>query len=155
MAYAALSDVQGLIAKFTIDGSSKPTSTQVTTLIGQISADIDAVISAAGYAVPVASPAWFVTALLYLNALGAAALTLRSMFPDSRAAGDAGLSEYALYQRWYEAGLKRLGAPGGIPPDVATNSASVNPSTYFTRNPDTEEDLGDIAEPFFTRAKVF
>jgi len=155
VAYAALADVQGLLGKFTLSATSKPTSTQATTIIGQISAEIDSVISAAGYFVPVASPAWFLDYLKLLNAYGAAAAVLQSMFPDRAGAADTSAALYSYYGDQYKAGINRLRTGEGIPPGLATNSASVAPSTYFTRNPDEEEDLGAIAEPFFKRNTVF
>jgi len=154
MAYAELSDVQALMAKLPLTDSTTPTSAQATTLIGQVSAEIDSVIAAAGYAVPVTSPGWFVTALKLLNAEGAASRILRAMFPQSRAATDGSPSEYALYARNYADGLRRLQGGNGIPPDAVTNSGSIGPSTYFTRNPMQEEDLGDISEPTFKRSQV-
>ena len=43
-----------------------------------------------------------------------------------------------------------------IPDGVAGSTAGyVAPSTYFTNNPDTEVDLGTIAEPMFKIGKVF
>ena len=155
MAYAALADVQGLLGKFTLSASSKPTSTQATTIIGQISAEIDSVISAAGYFVPVASPAWFLDYLKLLNAYGAAAAVLRSMFPDRAGAGEASAALEIFYAAQYNRGLRRLASGESIPPGLAAGAAQVTPSTYFTRNPDEEEDLGDIAEPFFKRNTVF
>jgi hypothetical protein len=141
--------------KFVLSAATKPTDTQAGAAITNVAAEIDAIISSAGYVVPVATPAWFVTYLKFLNALGAAALVLRAMFPASRAAGEASLSEYALYQHWYETGLTRLAASGGIPSAAPANSSTtIAPSTYFTRNPNVEETLGDISEPTFKRNMV-
>lgn len=155
MAYAAISDIQGLMAKFTIGASTKPTTTQVTTIITQVSAEIDSVIAGAGYAVPVMAPAWFLDALKILNGYGAASAVLRSMFPEKSGAGEAAVAMESYYATQYQRGLKRLETGAAIPPDLATGTAQVTPSTYFTRNPDAEEDLGDIAEPFFKRDTVF
>jgi hypothetical protein len=154
LSYASLADVQGLMAKFTLDGASKPTVTQATAIITMVDGEINSVLAAQGVAVPVGAPTTFVESLKALNAWGAAAAVLRSMFPKERGSSDTMPSEYALYQRWYERGLDRLKSGDGIPPEVASGS-TVGPSTYFTRNPDEEEDLGLIAEPFFTRGKVF
>ena len=155
MAYAALSDIQGLLAKFTISASSKPTDTQAGVIITDVSAEIDSVIAGRGYAVPVAAPAWFLNALKLLNAYGAAAAILRSMFPDRAGAGEGSAALETFYAEQYNRGLRRLATGDAIPPGLAAGSAQVTPSTYFTRNPDEEEDLGDIAEPFFKRSTVF
>ncbi len=153
MAYASLPDVQALIPKFSIDASTKPNTVQATGIVTQISAEMDSVVSGAGYAVPVATPAWFVDALKLLNCYGAAATILKAFFPD--ATGPDETPAYAYFAQMYRDGLKRLSTGDGIPPDAPTSSGTVYPSTYFTRNPDAEESLGDIAEPFFTRNKVF
>ena len=154
-AYAALADVQGLIAKFTISASSKSTDTQAGVIITDVSAEIDSVIAGAGYAVPVTAPAWFLNALKLLNAYGAAAAVLRSMFPDRTGGEDGSSALESFYAAQYNRGLRRLATGEAIPPGLAAGSAQVTPSTYFTRNPDEEEDLGDIAEPFFKRSTVF
>jgi hypothetical protein len=155
MAYAALSDVQGLIAKFPIGTTTKPDVTQAETIITQVSAEIDAVIAGQGYAVPVTLPVWFLDALKLLNAYGAAASVLRSMFPDRVGGDENAAAMEAYYAGQYNRGLRRLATGEGIPPGMVAGSAQVTPSTYFTRNPDEEEDLGDIAEPFFKRNTVF
>jgi len=155
LSYASLSDIQGLIAKFTISASSKPTDTQATTIITQVSAEIDSVLAGGGYAVPVTAPAWFLDALKLLNAYGAAAAILRSMFPDRAGAGETSAALEIFYASQYNRGLRRLASGESIPPGLAAGSAQVTPSTYFTRNPDEEEDLGGIAEPFFKRSTVF
>jgi len=154
MAYAASSDVQELIAQFTISGTSKPTSTQLTDIIAQIAGEIDTVLGARGITVPVTTPAHFLVRLEALNAYGAAAGTLKSMFPDATGADET--PAYAFWERRYRDGLAELKDGTGIPDGVIGSTAGyVAPSTYLTRNPDVEEDLGDIAEPFFTRSKVF
>lgn len=155
MAYANLADIQGMIAKFTINGTSSPSSAQAANIIGQISAEIDSMIADAGYAVPVTTPAWFVDALKLLNGYGAAALILRSMFPDARGSGESAVAEYSYYATEYSKGLKRLQEGVGIPPEVPSSSGMVSASTYFTRNPDSEETLGVIAEPFFKRSSPY
>lgn len=155
MAYATFAEVQQLLAKFVLSTSTKPTIAQATDMIDQIAGEIDTAIASAGYAVPVTAPAYFLEALKLLNAEGAAMLVLKSMFPQRSGASEGSPSEYALHARNYNDGLRRLQSGEGIPPEAATGTGSVAPSTYFTRNPDSEEHLGDIAEPFFTRDKVF
>ena len=155
MAYAVLADVQALFPKFTVGAATKPTDTQAGVIITDVSAEIDSVIAGAGYAVPVTAPAWFLDALKLLNAYGAAAAVLRSMFPDRAGAGEASAALEIFYAAQYNRGLRRLASGESIPPGLAAGAAQVTPSTYFTRNPDEEEDLGDIAEPFFKRSTVF
>jgi hypothetical protein len=157
MSYAALSDVQALIAKFTINTLSKPTDTQAGVIITGISAEIDSVIAGLGYNVPVISPPpQFLAWLTLLNAYGAAAAIIRSIFADKSGSADGyegGIEAY--YGSQYKQGIARLISGDAIPPDLATNAATIYPSTYFTRNPDVEEDVGLLGVPFFEKAKVF
>ena len=153
MAYAVRTDVEGLIAQFTLDANSKPTQTQADTLIDDTGDEIDVVLSSAGVAVPVTTPTYFKEALKFLNAYGAAAAILRAMFPDATGSGET--PAYAFWEARYKAGLKGLKDGSHIPPGVTRSAGYVPPSTYLTRNPDEEEDLGDIAEPQFKVGQVF
>lgn len=154
MAYATLADVQGLLAKFTIDGSSTPTSTQATAIIDDINDEIDTLLASSGLLVPVTTPAYFVDMLGMLNAYGAAVLIAQAMLPDRAGATDPSTALYSVWDSRYRAAMARFAKGEGIPPD-APRSGRLSPSTYFTRNPDAEETLGDIAEPTFTRSQVF
>ncbi len=153
MPYAELSDVQALLAKFSIGGTTKPTVTQATAIIRDVSAEVDAALAGAGFAVPVTAPAWFVNYLGLVNQYGAASAILKAMFPD--VSGPDETPAYAFWESRYQKALAALRNGSAIPPGLAAGSAQVTPSTYFTRNPDEEEDLGEIAEPFFKRSTVF
>jgi hypothetical protein len=94
--------------------------------------------------------------LQYIGVAGVAARALRTMFPDATGAGET--PAHADYQKIFDDGLAGLKDGTLIPDDpavVGSTSGYVAPSTYFTRNPDAEEELGEIAEPFFSRGKVF
>src|SRR3989304_1481780 len=155
MAYAVLTDTQALIAKFPISDTTKPTDTQATAIINDVSLEIDATLAGGGYAVPVTSPSWFVDYLGLVNQYGAAAAILKAMFPEAAAASDDTIAISTFWEARYQKALKSLRDGSTIPAGLAAGSAQVKPSTYFTRNPDEEEDLGDIAEPFFKRGTVF
>lgn len=154
MAYAALADVQALMPKWTINDSSTPTQTQVSGFIDDIAAEIDTVLSAQGLTVPVATPASFVAFLAMLNAQGAAALAVAGMFPSQAQADPVGTPLAAFLQKQYERGLARL-VKGEAIPEGAARSDIVTMRGYLDQNPDEEVELGDIAEPWFTREKVF
>lgn len=156
MAYAVIADVQGLMAQHTLTATSKPTLTQATAITNDTSDEIDARLAAVGVVTPVTTPASFLRALALLNAYGAAAAILKSMFPDAVGPGDT--PAYAFWEKRYQDGLDAIsaGADGGvIPPAVPDSLEAVRPSTYFTRNPDEEEFLGDIAEPMFKKGDEF
>ena len=154
-AYGTLDDVRGLMAKFAIDANSTPDETQAQAIVDETSDEIDMRLSAAGVAIPATTPAGFLNFLGRLNAYGAAAAILRSMFPQGGGATDSNPTVYAFHERRYRDGLKAIADGSAIPPDAPTGSGAVNPSTYLTRNPDTEEELGDIAEPIFKMSQVF
>ena len=147
MAYGTLADVQGLLAQFTIDAASKPTATQAGVIVTDISNEIDGRLSGAGFTVPVTMPTYFVDWLALLNAYGAAAAVLKSMFPDAIEEGKTPV--YAFWEARYKDGLKAISDGSVSPPESPTNSNVVIPSTYLTNNPDEELDLGAIAEPMF------
>jgi len=155
MAYAVIADVQALLPKFTLGAATKPTSTQATAIINDVSVEIDAALAGAGYAVPVTAPSWFVDYLGLVNQYGAAAAILKAMFPEAAGSADTVPAIYQFWESRYQRALKALRDGSAIPAGLAASSAQVTPSTYFTRNPDEEEDLGDIAEPFFKRSTVF
>src|SRR3990170_7005507 len=152
MAYAVRADVQALLPKFTLGAATKPTSTQATAIINDVSAEIDAALAGAGFAVPVTTPSWFVNYLGLVNQYGAAAAILKAMFPEAAGASDQTPAIYAFWEARYQRALKSLRDGSAIPPGLAAGSAQGTPSAHFTRNPDEEEDLGDIAEPFFKRS---
>lgn len=153
MAYAVIADVQDLVAQFTIDANSKPSVSQATTILNDTSDEINARLAARGLTTPVTSPASFLRALALLNAYGAAAAVLKSMFPA--AVGPNETPAYAFWEKRYQDGLAAIGDGSMIPPDAASNANVIDPSTYFTRNPDTEEPIGAIAEPMFKMGKTF
>jgi len=151
MAYATLARVQGLIANFTIDGESKPNSTQAQEIIDAISDEIDAVIGGIGVSTPVTAPASFVNRLAMLNAYGAAAAILHAKVPEAAGLGDTSI--YAFHERRYQKGLEALRNDQDLPSELRT---VMNPKTYLRRNPDEEEVLGDNEEKsFFKRDMVF
>ncbi len=153
MAYGTLVKVQGLMAQFTIGASTSPTTTEAATILDETSDEIDMRLSAAGVAVPATAPAGFLIFLSRLNAYGAAAAILKSMFPG--ATGAAETPAYAFWEKRYQAGLMSIVDGSAIPPDAPAGSGTVDPSTYLTRNPNAEEELGDIAEPRFKMSQVF
>lgn len=153
-AYATLAELKGALAYLTIGASSVPNQTQVQTLIDDTSSEIDTVLGGRGITPPVTTPAHFVRRLALLNVYGAAAATLKAFFPEARGAGEN--PAYAFWEARYREGLKALRTGDDIPTDVGGGDESLLPSSYFTRNPDQEETLGDLAgASMFTVAKEF
>ena len=152
MAYATEAEVEARIAKHTIDGSSSPDSSQVGLLIDETAGEIDSLLAEQGVTVPVTTPAYFLDFLVGCNANGAAARTLKSMFPDVTGPGQQPAFQY--YQDEYVRQIEGL-KDGSLIPPGATRTGSTGPSTYFTVNPDEETDEGDIAEGPFHVATQF
>lgn len=145
MAYAVLKDVERLIAQFEITATGTPSSTEVDRILTDMEAEVNVALAAAGYTVPATAPAFFLEWLRILVSYGTAAAVLKSRFPDVVGPGEN--PAYAFWESRYKAGLKGIQNGSMVPPDAGSTSAFVAPSTYLTRNPDTEEKLGDIAEP--------
>ena len=146
MAYTNERKIQSLLGQFDISGSTKPNTAQVAILMSQVDGELDAILAAAEVTVPVTSPTYFVDWLEGIASAGVAARVLKSMFPDHTGPGET--PAHAFWQRLYDRGIGMI-KDGSILSDDVVNIADVEPSTYFTRNPDTEEDTGDIAEPAF------
>lgn len=72
MAYASLPDVGALAAKRTFGATSIPSASQVTTFLDFTAADLDSILAADGYSLPVPTTATIALQdLRRLNALGA------------------------------------------------------------------------------------
>lgn len=72
MAYASLPDVSALAAKRVFGATSIPSASQVAEFLDYSAADIDSILSADGYALPVPTTASIaLLALKRLNAIGA------------------------------------------------------------------------------------
>ncbi len=153
MAYATITQLQGLLAKFTLSTTTTPTTAQATEILSQVSQEVDVALASKGVAPPVASPSYFVDWLEHVNCYGAAAQVLKSAFPGSR--GQAEEPAYAYWQKLYDQSMKGIKDGSMLPPGLTANDSYVAPSTYFTRNQDEEEDLGDISEPLFKTGMVF
>ncbi len=153
MAYADIADVNGLIAKFPPSATSAPTTTQATALITEIDNEVNVALSSVGVTVPVTAPAYFLGWLGLVVSYGAAAAILKSMFPAS--SGPAETPAYSFWEKRYQEALKQIRSGDAIPDEITAGGLYAAPSTYFTRNPDEEEDLGGIAEPPFKAGMVF
>lgn len=153
MAYCALSDVQALLPKFTLSATTKPNQTQVTQFLDDVTAEIDIYLARGGVGTPVTTPTTFVTWLRKVCQTGVAAMTLKAMFPDQ--VGPAETPAYAYFEKQYRDALKLMLDGDFISSIIGASSDLMDVSTYFTRNPDEEEELGEIAEPLFKIGKEF
>jgi len=127
--YASQSDVEALNPKQVYGATTSPTATELALLITQISNEIDSVLSAQGYVVPVTTPAYFKSHLAYLNALGAGALAEGGMFPSTTGMGET--SHWSFLLKLYRWGLDKLRS-GEVPLDLPRSSTSVSAASYAT-----------------------
>lgn len=152
MPYAVIGDVQGMMAQFTISATTKPTTTQAEAIIEDISYEVDTHLAAAGVTVPVTAPDYFLAWLGRVTGYGSVAAILKSMFPAASGAGET--PAYAFWEARYRAALKGID-DGTLLPAGVTSTDRIGPSTYLTRFPEEEYDLGVNAEPFFKRRQVW
>jgi hypothetical protein len=117
MAYATVSHVQAKnVARGPYTANTKPTADQVVSLLTDSASEVDAVLSEAGYSVPIGTTAG-TAALAYLqhvNALGAAWMVERSSQASDREKD---------FELAYRACLKFLGDKGVPGFDADSNTA--------------------------------
>jgi hypothetical protein len=116
MAYASLTDIQALNPKRQYGSLSTPTTTQVDLLIGQISSEIDMVMSLR-YTLPITDTT-LLAVLQTINAYGAAALAEQAMFPETVEKGST--PHWKMLWDAYQGWLKEL--KEGIVPLVLAGS---------------------------------
>ena len=150
MAYCTTTDVNAILGVHPATSSTTPTLTQLGLMIDDISAQMDAYLKGAGIAsVPVTSSQDSTVAafLIGVNKWGAAASFLKGMFPEATGPGEN--PAFAFWEKRYNNvldGWLDKDGPKGIPANLLGGAGDANPSTYFTRNPDQEETLGDLLE---------
>ena len=147
MAYTDTDGVNGILGPHAATSSTIVTLTQLSTIIDGISAQIDTVLKGAGVAtVPVTGglDSTFNTFLVEVNKWGAAADFLKGMFPEAVGPGEQ--PAFAFWAKKYQDVLKAWREGKDIPAGLLGGANDPSPSTYFTRNPDQEETLGDLLE---------
>jgi len=142
MAYCTITEIGNLNPKRTYGAATTPTTTQVNALIDQIAVEIDAVLQAGGYTVPVTTPANFLNSLKYINAYGAAALAEMGMFPEVSEMGQT--PHWKLLNDKYEGWMKQL-REGEIPRSLGIDSESIGAGSFYTEM----DDQDDFPDPAF------
>lgn len=132
MGYATVDMVTGEMAKFAIGVSSQPNPAQVQSMVDGIAAEINVHLASSGYTVPVTTPDYFLAFLGELNAWGAVASTLKSMFPA--ATGPAETPAYAFWEKRYQSGLSDIDNRVIVSPTSPMGNDSLARS-YLTDNP--------------------
>ncbi len=149
MAYATLDGVREQDPRAVYSETSKPTAEQVEQLLVDVAGEIDTVLSAAGYTVPITAPATLLSTVTRLNAIGAAAMAHMGMFPESVGAGPTSDLGSRLW-KMYTDGLERL-VEAGKAGATGTTGTATSARSYQVDNP-TET---AAAQSLFPRSKVF
>ena len=147
MAYTTTALTNDILGPHASTASTTPTTTELSAMIDGIASQIDTVLSGAGVStVPVTSShnSTFFTFLAEVNKWGAAAEFLKAMFPEAVGVGET--TAFGFWQKKYDDTLKAWRKSEDLPSDLLGGSNDVSPSSYFTRNPDEEEVLGDLAQ---------
>lgn len=125
MAYCTIDDLKIYVPKLEFSASTKPTSTQVESIITNTSYEIDSALQTAGYSLPV-TDADTLAFLKNLNALGAAAIAEGATLPEK--VGDTHDSKLL---RLYEKRLDNIKNKKLLPVDISTN-ADAKSATHST-----------------------
>jgi len=147
MAYTTTDLTNDILGPHQATATTVPTVTELGTIIDGVASHIDSILLGAGVAtVPVTGShnSTFFTTLAEVNKWGAAAEFLNAMFPEADGPGASGAG--GRWQKKYDDEIKAWRDGKSIPAGLLGGSNDVSPSTYFTRNPDTEETLGDLAQ---------
>jgi len=136
MSYCILEHVQTLNPKRNYNTDSTPSVTQVNALIDQVAVEIDSILQAQGYTVPVTTPDNFVSFLQYVNAYGAAALAEAGMFPETTDPGQT--AHWQMLNKKYEGWLGQL-RKGEIPSSLAPGTSSADVASYYTQMGDQDD----------------
>lgn len=149
--YAQAADVQARMVRIPTGAANTLTTENLDLLIEQIEGEIEMVLAGRDVFVPVTTPSWFISRLRSLACDGAAALAMKAVFPEVQGPGSS--PAYAYFETRYRQGLIQLQRMT-LPSSVVTAGATLDVTTYFTRNPDLPATYGENATGLFDVDKV-
>lgn len=149
--YAGAADVQGRMVRVPAGLPNALKPEDVDAIIAEIEGEINLVLASRNVAVPVAAPSWFVARLRSLTCDGSAAIAMKSVFPESQGPGTS--PAYAYYETRYRQGLLQLQRMI-LPSTIVATSATLTPSTYFTKYPIEPPELEPNEKGLFDVDKV-
>ena len=123
-----------------LSATTSPTLTEAATIHEGISADVDAAVVMGGLAVPVTTPAALVSWLGAVEAWGTCAEILKTRFQDLSGVNSEGA--WTFFEKRYQDAIAQIRAGNA----ATLAGAGCEPASYYTRNPDTDEDLGDLSD---------
>jgi len=124
-----------------LSSTTSPTLTEARTFHAGINGQINAALASNGLTVPVTSPDELVAWLGAIEAYGLCAEVLKVRYQD--VSGPNSGASWEFFEDRFQAGMDKLWAGTGI---TALAGLDTGPQSYFTRNVDTDEDLGDLAD---------
>jgi len=147
MAYTTTANVNILLGPHAVTATTPLTTTQLTSLIGFVSQQIDGALRANGVSTVPATDATVTAYLATLESWGAAAQALKILFPEAIGPGEQ--PAHAFWQKLFDGAMKFL-------PEIIAgweaaslisllSSGARQASSYFTEHPDEEAELGDLA----------
>lgn len=139
--YADTADVNVLMGPHRITETTKLTLSDLEKLLLNVDSDLNARLNDAGVGViPVLDPA-FTGYLKTLASWSAAAQAFKIQFPEAMGPGEQ--PAYAYWEKRYQAALLLLS--GAIPGDLISGFANAAVSSYFTKHPEEEAEMGNLA----------
>ena len=147
--YAGHADVEATVAgrTYAFSGTTKPTDTEVDAYCGQITQELNGVMEAAGYTVPVTDADALKLLKLYC-CYGVIPLVEMSRTPDELKGDEKNLGD--IYRGWYEAALKAISAKKLNAP-FSTTATGGGFGDYWSANTDDT----DAVDAWFKREDKF
>jgi hypothetical protein len=132
-----------------LTATTSPTMAEAATIHEGITADLNAALATGGITPPVVSPAALVSWLGTVEAWGTCAAIFKVRFQDGSGINSEGA--WTFWETKYQDARKLILAGGA----ATLGGSPVKPSSWYTRNPDTAEDLGDQVEPGISTKMAF
>ncbi len=138
--YTQTDDVNILLGPHKVTEGTKLTLSGLEKLLISVDADLNARLTSYGVAaIPVIDPA-FKSYISTLASWSAAAQALRINFPEATGPGES--PAYAYWEKRYQDAMGRFQV--SVPEDLLSGGTGTA-SSYFTKNPEMEAELGRLA----------
>lgn len=124
-----------------LTATTSPTLTEAASLHEGVHSDVNAALVEGGVStVPVTTPTALVSWLGTVEAWGTCAEILKVRFQDIQGVNAEGA--WSFFETRYQQALTSIRAGTA----ASLSGSPVMPASYYTRNPDEEEDLGDLVD---------
>lgn len=144
MAYALLNDITTFVPKWRVAGDTQPSASEVEDYLDRLSARIDGIAAAQGYAISITGTQ-SLDVVKSICLVGTAWYIGRTLFPNG------GVEAVDDYRREFEQMMLELTTGTLVLPDASRDSES--PTSVITST--TDPAVASAMVPFFTRGMVF